>query len=134
MRAPRVKSVHQRSPQDRRRRATASSASVRSVEVGDGAPSASNPDPKSVGWRVVVVGEVGLAPTPIRVAVVGEHHILCAHEAQARRLALGSFFSLGRQTPPHPLDERQCTSLARPTPAPRYARSAAPAGTIPCSL
>ena len=36
---------------------------------------------------------------------MGEHHIRCAHEAQARRLALGSFFSLGG-TLPYLLDER----------------------------
>jgi len=50
-----------------------------------------------------------LAPAPIRVATVGEHHILYAREAQARRLKYGVPSSASGGTPPHPLDEHPST-------------------------
>ena len=85
----------------------------------------SGPRPRSTGGRCLLLllrsesdssqqarpdgGEGSLAPTPIRVATAGEHHILYAREAQARRLWVGVPSSASGGSPPHPLDEHPST-------------------------
>ena len=76
-------------------------------------PIRSDPIRSDSSWRVVVMGEIDPRSNSYPCRPESDHHILCAHAAQARRLALGSFFSLGWSGPPHPLDEHQYTSLTR---------------------
>ena len=76
-----------------------------------------------------------LTPTPIRVASAGEHHILYAHEAQERRLGTG--FLLQPRAVCRPIPSTNASTPAVPDVRGAgcvYARSTAPAGTIPCSL
>ena len=136
MRAPRVKFPAMDREEGRRAPEQTAHERVRSAEADVCLLPASSadsikPDPSRLKPARRCVGEVILAPTPIRVASLGEHHILSAHEAQARRLALGSFFRRGRHAAPSPRRTPVHQLVRRAT---RYDRSTAPAGSTPCSL
>ena len=144
MRIPLVKSSASDRKEDRRPPEQTAHERARSAEAdvcllsASSQPSCLRPDPirtDPIRFQLARRGQGEIDPRsnsyPCRSE--SDHHILFAPAAQARRLALGSFFSLGWPKPPHPLDERQYTSFD-PRAGPRYPRKTAPAGTIPCSL
>jgi hypothetical protein len=106
MRVPRVKFPSSHLDEDRRPPKPTAPACGRSATEADVClrppPCAQSIRTRLSHWRVGVMARTILAPAPIRVASRGEHHIRYAHKAQVRRLALGSFFSLGRHRVPSP--------------------------------